>query len=122
MIYCDIQQIKQVFINIIVNAYEAMHGVGKITIRTEQTVLDDNPFLVVYISDTGGGIDPAVIDNIFNPFFTTKEKGTGLGLAISNRIIINHFGRIEVKNVAGEGVTFFVYLPLKENIIKEEFL
>jgi signal transduction histidine kinase len=122
MIMCDVQQIKQVFINILVNAYEAMHGVGKITIRTEQTVLDDNPCLVISITDTGGGIDPAVIDNIFNPFFTTKEKGTGLGLAISNRIIMNHLGRIELKNMAGKGVTFFVYLPLKENIIKEVLL
>jgi signal transduction histidine kinase len=122
MIMCDVQQIKQVFINILVNAYEAMHGVGKITIRTEQTILDNNPCLVISITDTGGGIDPAVIDNIFNPFFTTKEKGTGLGLAISNRIIMNHLGRIELKNMAGKGVTFFVYLPLKENIIKEELL
>ncbi|MCX5805266.1 MAG: ATP-binding protein [Proteobacteria bacterium] len=122
VIMCDVQQIKQVFINILVNAFEAMHGVGKITIRTEQTVLDNNPCLVVSIADTGGGINPAAIDNIFNPFFTTKEKGTGLGLAISNRIIMNHFGRIEVKNMAGKGVTFFVYLPLKENIIKEELL
>jgi signal transduction histidine kinase len=121
-IMCDVQQIKQVFINILVNAYEAMHGIGKITIRTEQTVLNNNPCLAVSITDNGGGIDPAAIDNIFNPFFTTKEKGTGLGLAISNRIIMNHLGRIEVKNMAGKGVTFFVYLPLKENTIKEEFL
>jgi signal transduction histidine kinase len=121
-ILCDIQQIKQVFINIIVNAYEAMHGFGKIIIQIEQTMLENNPFLVVSITDTGGGIDPAVIDDIFNPFFTTKEKGTGLGLAISNRIIMNHLGRIEVKNMAGKGATFFVYLPLNENIIKEEFL
>jgi len=122
MVMCDIQQIKQVFINILMNAYEAMRGTGKIKIKTEQTVLNDNTFLVVSITDTGGGINPAAIDNIFNPFFTTKEKGTGLGLAISNRIIINHNGKIEIKNMVGKGVTFFVYLPLRGKIIKEELL
>ena len=119
---CDIQQIKQVFINIIMNAHEAMQGAGKIIVRTEQTDSGDSHFLLVSITDTGGGIDPAVIDNVFNPFFTTKEKGTGLGLAISNKIIMSHGGKIELKNVVGKGVTFFVYLPVKNDIIKEELL
>jgi signal transduction histidine kinase len=119
---CDVHQMKQVFVNMMMNAYEAMHGVGSVTIRTEQTVSGDGRFLVVSIADTGGGIDPAVIDNVFNPFFTTKEKGTGLGLAISNKIILSHGGRIEVKNAVGKGATFFVYLPLKNDIIKEELL
>lgn len=121
-ILCDIQQVKQVFINIIMNAYEAMHGTGKMTIVTEQALFDDNPFMIASITDTGGGIDPAIIDNVFNPFFTTKEKGTGLGLAISNKIIMNHGGRIEVKNTAGKGATFFVHLPIKNNTVKEELL
>lgn len=118
-IVCDIQQIKQVFINILVNSYEAMHGEGEITIKTEVANLDNKPFIKVSISDTGGGIDPMAIDNIFNPFFTTKEKGTGLGLAISNKIILNNKGKIEVENNAGKGVTFFIYLPLENNISKE---
>jgi signal transduction histidine kinase len=119
---CDINQIKQVFINMIINAYEAMQGVGTITIRTERTTWRDRRFIVVSIADTGGGIDPAAIDDVFNPFFTTKEKGTGLGLAISNKIVLSHGGRIEVKNVVGKGATFFVYLPLKNDIIEEELL
>ena len=98
-----------------------MNGRGKITIKTTRVSYNNHPFVSVSITDTGGGINPAVIDNIFNPFFTTKEQGTGLGLAISNKIITNHHGHIDIENTVGKGVTFIVYLPL-ENNIKEEFL
>ena len=119
---CDVQQIKQVFINIIINAHEAMNGEGTITINTEKTIMDNKWFVVVSIADTGGGINPSVIDNIFNPFFTTKERGTGLGLAISNKIILNHDGKIEIENVVGKGATFFVYLPVKNHTNREDLL
>jgi signal transduction histidine kinase len=118
---CDSQQLKQVLINIFMNAQEAMNGHGKLTIKTARTSHNQLPFISVSITDTGGGINPAVIDNIFNPFFTTKERGTGLGLAISNKIITNHRGHIDIENAAGKGVTFIVHLPLK-NTIKEELL
>lgn len=118
---CDSQQLKQVFINIFMNAFEAMNGRGKLTIKTARSLFDNQPFIGISITDTGGGISPAVIDNIFNPFFTTKEQGTGLGLAISNKIINNHRGRIDIENMVGKGVTFIVYLPLKNNL-KEEFI
>jgi signal transduction histidine kinase len=118
---CDSQQLKQVLINIFMNAYEAMNGHGKLTVKTAHASYKNQPFVSVSITDTGGGINPAVIDNIFNPFFTTKERGTGLGLAISNKIITNHRGHIDIENAAGKGVTFIVHLPLK-NTIKEELL
>jgi len=121
-VLCDVQQIKQVFINIIINAHEAMNGEGTITIKTEKTMMDSKQFVVVSIEDTGGGINPSAINNIFNPFFTTKESGTGLGLAISNKIILNYDGKIEIENVVGKGVTFFVYLPVKKHTNGEEFL
>jgi signal transduction histidine kinase len=121
-VLCDGQQIKQVFINILVNSYEAMGGTGSITLRTGQTVLDGEPFVRASVTDNGGGIDPSVIENVFNPFFTTKERGTGLGLAISNKIVRNHGGHIEVENAAGKGVTFIVCLPVKNSIMKEETL
>jgi signal transduction histidine kinase len=117
----DSQQLKQVFINIFMNAYEAMNGRGKLTIKTALTSYHNQSFVSISITDTGGGINPAVIDNVFNPFFTTKERGTGLGLAISNKIINNHHGHIDIENTVGKGVTFIVYLPLK-NTIKEEIL
>ncbi len=121
-ISCDSQQLKQVLINILMNSHEAMHGRGTITIQTKQTTYENRPFIAISIADTGGGIDPANIDNVFNPFFTTKERGTGLGLAISNKIIMNHKGHIDVENIAGKGVTFIIYLPAKNHITKEEFL
>jgi signal transduction histidine kinase len=111
---CDVQQIKQVFLNILANAVEAMGGKGAVIVRTESTTIHDRPFLAVSFRDTGGGVDPSVLDNIFNPFFTTKERGSGLGLAITNKIVTHHGGDIEVKNKPGEGVTFIVYLPRSE--------
>lgn len=118
-IICDVQQMKQVFINILVNSYEAMKGEGEITIKTSKTIQNSKPHIKVSITDTGGGIDPMAIDNIFNPFFTTKEKGTGLGLAISNKIVKNIKGWIEVENMAGKGVVFSIYLPVENNHSKE---
>ncbi|MDW8001694.1 MAG: ATP-binding protein [Deltaproteobacteria bacterium] len=110
-ILCDPHQIKQVFINILVNAHEAMAGEGTITIKTFKKIINEKPFVGIAFSDTGGGIDPLIVDNIFNPFFTTKEKGSGLGLSISNKIILSHKGKIEVQNHPGVGATFIVYLP-----------
>ena len=122
VIPCDSHQLKQVFINILMNAYEAMQGHGKITITTRRVPYNNQPFLSVSFADTGGGISPGILDNVFNPFFTTKEKGTGLGLAISHKIIANHHGHIDVENTVGRGVMFTVYLPLKNNSTREEFL
>jgi signal transduction histidine kinase len=115
-ILCDVQQMKHVFLNILNNAFEAMAGKGTLVITTETTTFQKRPFLAVSLTDTGGGIDPSSLDNIFNPFFTTKERGTGLGLAISNKIVVHHGGDIEVTNKPGEGVTFTIYLPITTGI------
>jgi signal transduction histidine kinase len=111
---CDVQQIKQVFINMLMNSFEAMRGKGTITITTERTDISEKPFIAISVRDTGGGIEPAYLDNIFNPFFTTKERGIGLGLAISNKIVVHHGGYIEVKNTPGEGALFVMHLPCQE--------
>jgi signal transduction histidine kinase len=108
---CDVQQIKQVLLNILNNAFEAMNGKGTLSVITEKTLFRNLPCLAVSVKDTGGGIDPSSLENIFNPFFTTKDKGSGLGLAIANKITRLHGGDIEVNNKPGEGVTFTVYLP-----------
>jgi len=68
--------------------------------------------VTIEFTDNGGGIPPEIIDNIFNPFFTTKGSGTGLGLAIIRKIIDNHRGHISVRNRPGVGVTFVINLPL----------
>ncbi|MDZ7815529.1 MAG: [Fe-Fe] hydrogenase large subunit C-terminal domain-containing protein [Planctomycetota bacterium] len=104
----DYSQMKQVFTNIVKNAFEAMENGGRLTIRTSH--LDDDRIRIEF-QDTGPGVDESVKDKVFNPFFTTKAigKGTGLGLAVSYGIIKMHRGQIGVTNT-DEGAQFFVEL------------
>jgi PAS domain S-box-containing protein len=109
-IECYPQELKQVFMNLLVNASQAIPERGEIRIRTYA----EPPWAVIEIHDTGVGIKPEDIPKVFDPFFTTKEvgKGTGLGLAISYSIINKHHGVLEVDSVPGKGSTFRVKLPL----------
>ena len=107
----DGQQLKQVFINIILNAVDAMDSGGKLTIQASSDDLDGKDAICVKISDTGGGIPIEALSSIFTPFYTTKESGTGLGLPIANRIVTNHGGKIQIVNKPGHGVEFRVILP-----------
>ncbi len=106
----DINKLQQVFLNLLINAEQAMEENGSITLRARRT---DNNMIRVDVTDTGPGIPSEAIDQIFDPFFTTKEagKGTGLGLAIVYGIVKRHGGYIEVSSKLGEGTTFSVYLP-----------
>ncbi len=110
---CDYQQIKQVFINLLSNARDAMGGGGRLTVKTLPISQEGRDYIGIEIGDTGGGIPSAVLHNIFNPFFTTKGEGTGLGLAICHRIVDGHRGFIEVANNPGQGATFTVKLPME---------
>ncbi len=119
-VYCDQNQIQQVFINIILNAIQAMPDKGKLTVRNELLVRKSPEnlfyeFNAVYISDIGPGIPEKHREKLFNPFYTTKSKGTGLGLSISYRIISEHKGFIEVFSKVGKGTTFVIYLPTVSN-------
>jgi PAS domain S-box-containing protein len=107
-------QLKQVFMNIIVNAAEAMHGSGTLTITT--TPAPDRKTVFVEFTDTGEGIPEENFTRIFDPFFTTKEvgKGTGLGLATSYGIVEDHRGKIGVRSKVGEGTTFTIELPIHQ--------
>uniref|UniRef100_C6E9L2 histidine kinase n=1 Tax=Geobacter sp. (strain M21) TaxID=443144 RepID=C6E9L2_GEOSM len=107
----DGQQLKQVFINIILNALDAMGTGGTLNIQVLAAEMDGKEAVQVKISDTGGGIPLESLHSIFTPFFTTKGSGTGLGLPIANRIITNHGGKIQVTNHPGLGVEFRVILP-----------
>jgi two-component system, NtrC family, sensor histidine kinase HydH len=111
-VYCDERQIKLVFYNIFQNAQQAMEKGGILTIRTFPLEKSDGLYAAVSVSDTGGGIAPELVYNIFNPFFTTKEQGTGLGLSIAQRIVSRHYGDIEINNELGRGITFTVTLPI----------
>ncbi len=108
----DPVQIKQALINLIKNAIQAMTKGGVLTIETGQT----NDDVWIAISDTGGGIPVDVMNRIFEPFYTTKQKGSGLGLMIVNRIVRDHRGRIELESKVGEGTTFKIRLPLQKRL------
>ncbi|MDD5286208.1 MAG: ATP-binding protein [Desulfuromonadaceae bacterium] len=108
----DAHQLKQVFLNLILNACDAMSDGGRLTISVSSASPENNS-VIVSIEDTGGGIAQEMLSKIFNPFFTTKSTGTGLGLAIVNRIVLNHFGTIRADNTE-LGALFSVMLPLVE--------
>ena len=111
-LYGDLEQHKQVFLNLILNAIDAMPKGGDISIDVSSE--KDTGFMAIKISDTGDGIPPHILGSIFNPFFTTKQtgKGTGLGLAVSRGIIEKHGGDIDVQSKYKEGTTFTVHLPI----------
>jgi two-component system NtrC family sensor kinase len=112
MTVVDPSQIERVFINLIVNAAEAMDGNGKLTLITFFNAKDET--IEIDIQDTGCGISPEDMERIFDPFFTTKDvgHGTGLGLAISYGIIKSHRGNIFVDSTEGKGTTFTIVLPV----------
>ena len=104
-------QLQQIFMNLLLNAVDAMPNGGTLTVQTshEETSL----FLRIAIRDTGNGIDERVIDKIFRPFYTTKPKGTGLGLSITKRLVEQHGGTICVANHPSGGASFTIDLPIK---------
>lgn len=117
-IECFPQQLNQVFMNLLVNAAQAIEDKGEIIIRTFQK----DKKVVVEISDSGIGISKEHLEHIFEPFFTTKEvgKGTGLGLSVVYGIIQNHGGQIEVESEVGKGSLFRVILPITSSSVSKE--
>jgi Amt family ammonium transporter len=113
----DREQMKQVLLNLILNALQAMPRGGKLTI---QTALRDfaregaaGRAVEIRVKDTGGGIPAEIQNRIFEPFFSTKEEGIGLGLSVAQRIVEEHGGRIRVESLEGQGTAFSVLLPLR---------
>jgi two-component system NtrC family sensor kinase len=113
LLYAQGERLQQVFINIILNALDAMPGGGTLAIGLDR----EDGAAAIRISDTGTGIRPEHLSRIFDPFFTTKGvgKGTGLGLSISYAIVKEHDGRIEVQSEVGRGSTFTIVLPLERD-------
>lgn len=103
----DRAQLRRVLLNLIRNACESMPGGGKLTVSCERSA----DFVVVSVSDTGIGIPAAMVKNVFNPFFTTKDFGTGLGLAIAQQVVSEHHGYISCVSSEGEGSIFKIKLP-----------
>jgi two-component system NtrC family sensor kinase len=110
----DPNQIQQVFLNLLINAADAMEEKGKITISSRMIIDRDDRFVEIEFTDTGPGIPEDIRSKVFEPFFTTKPagKGTGLGLAVSYGIIKKHEGQIFVKSEHGQGASFFIRLPV----------
>jgi signal transduction histidine kinase len=115
-VLADASQFQQVFMNILMNAVQAMEERGVITIVSRHNTAAK--FVEVAISDTGRGIPPEQIDRIFDPFFTTKAsgQGTGLGLSIAYGIVTTHGGRISVQSEMGKGSTFTIRMPVAAEV------
>ena len=110
---CDINQIKQLLLNLAKNAIEAMPNGGQLKIHLEV----QSSYVLIRITDQGIGIPKELLEQIGQPFFTTKKKGTGLGMMISYQIVKNHKGRIEIKSKENHGTTFTIHLPLSSSVI-----
>ncbi len=115
-ILADPDQVKEVIINILVNALEAMAGSGRISIEEKLDVVPPlGPVAIIRIRDNGPGIPDSIQEKVFEPFYSTKEEGTGLGLSIAVRIITQHGGLLNLKSREGEGTEFILTLPCREN-------
>ena len=112
----DREQIKQVFLNILLNAIEATPEYGEITVKTSSFLKPGGePYVQVEFKDTGCGISKEHLEEIFNHFYTTKTSGSGLGLSISNQIVQDHKGYIDVESRINQGASFFVNLPVDQD-------
>jgi signal transduction histidine kinase len=107
----DSERLQQVMLNLLMNAIQAIETEGKISVG----ISSSEKFAEITIADTGNGIEPEHLKNIFTPFFTTKEQGTGLGLAIVKKIIDLHEGEITVESTIGKGTLFCIKIPLQSN-------
>ena len=117
-IFVDVNQMHQVFVNLLLNAVEAIQEQGVITVRSQRDPA--KKCVRVDATDTGCGIPEENMPKIFEPFFSTKAKGTGLGLAVSYRIIRNHQGDIQVSSQPGQGTRFTIEIPLLQNAPSKE--
>jgi len=109
------QLLTQAFLNLCINACQAMGDKGMLTVEAERVIQSGRPYVIVRVSDTGPGIPEEALSSIYDPFFTTKgERGTGLGLAICKKIIETHKGTIVAENRPEGGAMFTVQLPVTE--------
>jgi signal transduction histidine kinase len=116
LVQIDREQIKQVVLNILLNAIDATSENGKITVKTRSFIKPGGqPYVQIEFTDTGCGIPGEHLEDIFNPFFTTKATGSGLGLSISSQIVQDHKGYIDVESQLEKGSSFFINLPVHQD-------
>jgi len=123
----DSDQLQQVFLNLFLNAIQSMPKGGTLRLSASSKWISkegiesgEREYVVVSMIDTGIGMEKEVVQNIFNPFFTTKDTGTGLGLMVSQGIVQDHEGWIDVESELGKGSMFKVYLPTLQGEAKSE--
>ena len=109
----DAELLSQVFLNLFLNAIQAMPDGGELSVGSK---VCNNNSVYLEVCDTGQGIPEEKLDNIFDPFFTTKEEGSGMGLAVAYRIIKEHNGEITVESQPGKGTRFFIWLPIRPEL------
>ena len=120
-IQADPEQLKEVIVNVVVNACEAMEDGGSITIQEEESFAEPmGRVAVIRFIDNGPGIPESIREKILQPFFTTKEEGTGLGLSIAVRIVEEHGGWLDLISIEGEGATFVITLPVEERSLEHD--
>ncbi|MEN6624525.1 MAG: response regulator, partial [Smithella sp.] len=129
-IEADQGQIEQLLMNLYLNAWQAMPNGGKIFIKTENVMLNDEhiycdsikagKYVKISVADTGMGMDKVTKERIFDPFFTTKEKGTGLGLVTVYNIVKGHMGMVNVISQPGQGTTFTIYFPVSNQCLEQK--
>ena len=112
-ICADENQVRQIIMNVVINAIQAIKINGKIKITTENSKLKEKPAIKLIIEDNGIGIPESELSQIFDPFFTKKDKGTGLGLSIVYKLVENHQGEIKVESIEGKGTKFMIFLIQK---------
>jgi signal transduction histidine kinase len=117
-VFGDKRQLRHVFYNLFLNSCQAISQGGLLTVRTFLDKGPDRSWITCEVKDTGGGIPPEVLHNIFNPFFTTKTHGSGLGLSLVHKIVTRHNGQVDIDNRPGEGVSFLVKFPLAKDAQK----
>jgi PAS domain S-box-containing protein len=119
IVHVDAEQMKQVLLNLLTNAAEAMPNGGRIEITAGRGASENGSMVVVRVKDTGPGIPNDLVHHVFEPFFSTKEDGTGLGLCVSARIVERHGGRLELEETGRNGTCFAVWIPASWTTVNE---
>jgi signal transduction histidine kinase len=119
-VLADPEQIRQVYLNVVNNALQAMPQGGPVEVAAARETWQGQPFVKVSIADHGGGLPPEIQARLFEPFFSTKDEGTGLGLCIAARIMERHGGRLTLESTSDHGTTFAVWLPVAQSASKPE--
>jgi signal transduction histidine kinase len=116
LVAVDSSQLKQLFLNLCINAIEAMGQGGELTVKAHQKFRQGVPWVIVEVLDSGTGISDSIRSKIFDPFFTTKSRGSGLGLAICHNIADAHRGTIRAENNKGKGASLVVEFPAAQEV------